>query len=991
MFNWLLNHFKSNKTKKQELVQSEDDELKKYFTNVEYLLTYFKDIVTARSLPNRLLIIHGVGGVGKSSLLKMFRLLCKEQNILVVLVSGDEAKTPVDILCGFAKDLTDNQVELSSFYKTLEHYRAIQLKVNQEANNIGKAMKYTAKTTIKVASSTLGVGPVVDVLDKMNTDALMDWLRGILSPSDLDIFLDPVEKLTEDFLGDVMSVVDQHRLVVMLDTYEQMIAHEEWIHVLVRRLPTNVLIIISGREMPSTVWDRAWPGWMTQARVEELRPLSADDMRKLVRRYYALMRGDKPNPTQVEEIIGFARGLPLVVTTAVRLWVKYGVEDFRTVKPQVAADLVDRLMEGVPEKIHPLLEGAASVRWFNKEVLRAVTGQNVVEADYGELRRFSFIRSRAEGFALHDVVREIMDDNLKAQDPERHKMLHKNAAVYFKTKSVGITGEDKNRITLEQLYHHFQANEEEGILLFRNVCEELTRTRQIHQLRVIISEVNGYSSMCEANKLWQHYYAAHILYLEGKMQEAEMQFEAITGNTQAKSQLKAYALCDLGFILTRWERLGQPIGIEKATNVLEQSLDLIPIDLHLANGLFRLARVYEYQGKWDRAIAYIERARQFFEQSKNNLGMVYANNELHATYVLQGEWKGMFTVQASSTAMLSTIPEHSYLKAMILGYWTWAWPLAGRCYAAERNVRESLAIVKRLENISVLPTYLRNLGLVLGMQRRYNEANTCFVESIDIAKSLGTDFLENWATSMGFFGMILTQQGHYDKAEECLDKCLAIKEEIGDNLGIPEVLVWKGALHKARQEWEAAINCYDRSLDWRWTERHYCESEALVNICRIKYQQRVFDDILPLVVEAEQLAQKHEYNNHLAALHMTLGHIAWNGSINNFGTGFEVAKNHYQKSLIYALRFNRFLLDEMLEELIAYCCERDNKGRKMLATLKKFWQAGYNNVGTCNSDTVSSLPEDVSLFEAERLARKYEPGDGNKQTIVVKQIEHALS
>ncbi len=74
-------------------------------------------------------------------------------------------------------------------------------------------------------------------------------------------------------------------------------------------------------------------------------------MRELIQRYYATMRGGEPDPAQVEAIIQFARGLPMVVTSAVQLWVKYGVEDFQSVKAEIVANLVDRLMEGCAERV----------------------------------------------------------------------------------------------------------------------------------------------------------------------------------------------------------------------------------------------------------------------------------------------------------------------------------------------------------------------------------------------------------------------------------------------------------------------------------------------------------------------------------------------------------------------------------------------------------------------------------------------------------------
>jgi ABC-type transport system involved in cytochrome c biogenesis ATPase subunit len=56
-----------------------DRELQSYFTDVEHLREMFKQWLAAPTLPKRMLVIHGVGGVGKSSLLRMFRLHCKFQ------------------------------------------------------------------------------------------------------------------------------------------------------------------------------------------------------------------------------------------------------------------------------------------------------------------------------------------------------------------------------------------------------------------------------------------------------------------------------------------------------------------------------------------------------------------------------------------------------------------------------------------------------------------------------------------------------------------------------------------------------------------------------------------------------------------------------------------------------------------------------------------------------------------------------------------------
>lgn len=53
---------------------SYDLDLQSYFTNMEHLRGMFAEYVSAPTLPKRLIVFHGVGWVGKSSLLRMFWL-----------------------------------------------------------------------------------------------------------------------------------------------------------------------------------------------------------------------------------------------------------------------------------------------------------------------------------------------------------------------------------------------------------------------------------------------------------------------------------------------------------------------------------------------------------------------------------------------------------------------------------------------------------------------------------------------------------------------------------------------------------------------------------------------------------------------------------------------------------------------------------------------------------------------------------------------------
>ncbi|MCX7839970.1 MAG: hypothetical protein N2559_11030, partial [Anaerolineae bacterium] len=144
----------------------QDKELESYFTDVEYLRELFKRWIAAPELPKRLLIIHGVGGVGKSSLLRIFRLDAKGVHIPIAMASGDEQKSALDVLYfksssgeerGWVADLKAEGIRFPKFDATFERYCEIQAKVNAQAKKAGeRAAKIAGKVALETAEEVGG-------------------------------------------------------------------------------------------------------------------------------------------------------------------------------------------------------------------------------------------------------------------------------------------------------------------------------------------------------------------------------------------------------------------------------------------------------------------------------------------------------------------------------------------------------------------------------------------------------------------------------------------------------------------------------------------------------------------------------------------------------------------------------------------------------------------------------------------------------------------
>lgn len=980
---------------------SDPDGLEAYFTDVEDLRAYFRQAVEASKLSKRLLIIHGVGGIGKSSLLRMFRLHCKKAQIPVGLVSGDEAKSAVDILSGWADDLKADKVALPSFIKTLAQYRIIQAKVEDQTRKAqetrGKAFqsigKAAAKTVVEIATGYIPVvGPIVSALGSTSVEAFVDWLGSFLTKPEINLLLDPSKKITNDFIDDIGRAATKQRLVLMLDTFEQMTALDDWTCNLAQPVSPNIFLVIAGRAMPN--WSRTWPGWLAQAQVEELKPMTKRVMRELIQRYYMTQRGGAPNRKQVDAIIQFARGLPIVVTSAVQLWVRYGVEDFQTVKPQVIADLVDRLLEGVPPDFRPVLETVATLRWFNRDVLRARLKSDDANSAYDELRRFPFIRPRVEGLALHDAMREMLDENLRVHDPRRYQELHQQAGEYFEEQLGGASGEESERLGLEKLYHQVCANEADGIWAFRKTAEELTRYRLLNRLRILVNDANGYLLREIKNQLWRDYYSARLAHLEDQFEFAEKAYRAIASHEHSEPLLRAYALCDLGHLLRRLERKADLEAIQVYEQALGQVDDLDP---KLAAGLLDLSGAYRRRDRWDEALNALERARVFFEEFGDTYDLALAYKRIKDHFFNQGRWSEAYRMRQQGLRLVEPLTEQSYLKAELLRGLAVGWYLAGDYAGSEQTLRTALKITDKLGSTESA-NILRNLGIALGLEGRYSEATECFERSAAICESRAD--LTGLMPIRGARGFILTRQGDLAQAYDYLTKCLDTHRGWQDKWGLPRYLKWRGMLFEIKHEHAAAIKDYEECAAICRPERRYQLATALVGMIRLQHAQAKLDDVTQIFTEAQAVSLQHEYNDHLTSLRLTQGHIAWDSQLPEWGQGFDAALHYYQHALIYALRYNRFMLDVALwgggictplRPIVPHCLERGDEGRRMLAALCDWWQIGVNDVGIPRPDTISPIPEGVPLIEAERLARQREPGDGSPQTTVIEKLNATLA
>ncbi|HEX9989030.1 MAG TPA: tetratricopeptide repeat protein [Chloroflexia bacterium] len=998
-----------SKQLKRNRYRDEDDGLEEFFTNAVHQQALFEDMISKKTPSKSLLVLHGIGGVGKSTLLKMYRRSCKQQHIPVGFVAGEEASSVLEILTDWVRDLHSAGAVLPRTRATLAYYHALLAKVNVEAEQTGQGMQGRDFSEVNKADivemftkASLATGPLA-LLDQLDAMAFRDWLRSFLSRADIAFYLDPNRRLTEDFLDD-LGRANTTRIVLMIDTYEQMAELDDWVRSLVQNLPQNVYLVIAGRALLK--WDRAWPNWLGRAEVIELHGMPDSDLSELVQRYYSYITGNEPDLEHVAAIVQFARHLPMAATAVVQMWVRYGVTNFHVIRPQVTIDLVDRILEGVPAHFRRVIEAAAVLRYFNADVLLALLQDDRQDDWFTELRSFPFILTRREGLAIHETVREIVGESLRIHTPDYFRDLHKRAASYYRSRFELAEARrlEQGQYLLEALYHEVSADEEGGIHLFHEVAEKLVKWRLLDRLRMLLGDIQTYKLSRQNSKLWVEYYGARLAHLKGKYSEAERIYRDISSNDLAELRLRSYAHCDLGGLLTRYERLGTPLAKIKATQTLEISLNLAEIDAHTVESYFRLASIAEYEGEWSQQIEYFEKAREFSEEHTDHYGLAYVYSEMKRTYARRGQWHQFVHAHEqgmSAVAQIAEEPGAVRARARLLGRWAWIWALMGRYSECEGQARESLELAKLLEDQSSEVYILRDLGWTLGCQGRFTESINTFKKSLALGRKVYGPHSRQVASCLGFYGAVLSWNGQYDRAEKYLLESLKLKHELSDTPGVLEPIIWLGALAEMRRDYTKALSYYEQYSEWTWYGRYYFECQSLLGLIRVHFELGKDVTTRTLIDKARPIAEENEYNDCLATLSLIEGHLAWRGEAGEHDSKLDTVLRYYKDALVYSLRYNPLLLSDvlsehwlgtrtLLESIPSHCLRKMEKGRQVLAELRGWWNSGKNEVEVHRRTTISLVPEGMNLLEAEQRSVRLEPGDSTKYQCVLDRLEHAL-
>ncbi|AWW43392.1 tetratricopeptide repeat protein [Streptomyces cadmiisoli] len=375
--------------------------------------------------------VHGVGGVGKSTLLRRWRAAAQRAGAVTAVVDENDVHGVPQALTELARQLAEEAGPLKGFDRAAEQFRREQaaaaepVPVESAGTPDGEASlssRVVAQAALGAASLIPGAGVVTAMASPEAAAHGLDRLRGGGARGRQRRGADATG-LCRAFVAELDRLSRQHPWVVLFfDTWEQTGRYlDQWLRDLVEDtfgpLPANVMIVLAGRDELS---ERDWAP--LRALVEDL-PLEVfteTETRALLAARGVTERG------AVEAVLQLSMGLPLLVEllALARPTTADDVELGGDAVDAVVARFVQWITD--PHQRETVLTCALALQ-LNEDVFTATApqgGRDLWEWLCGQ----PFVNGHGDFKQYHAVVRASMVRHQRTHSPRRWTTTHRQLA-----------------------------------------------------------------------------------------------------------------------------------------------------------------------------------------------------------------------------------------------------------------------------------------------------------------------------------------------------------------------------------------------------------------------------------------------------------------------------------------------------------------------------------------------------------------------------------
>lgn len=486
------------------LKELRDQKQRESFTGRQIELNTFRRLLTAGEADYAILHIYGVGGIGKSSLLRQYRRIARQQGCPVAIVDMQVHFSVDEILRSIREQMgQEHERAFADFDKSLDMFNDVKSKLQGAVGSLASGVVSGLREGVP-----LGIGALA--VDTIGEEQMKAWLYRHLPRANADLYLHGDRVLTEQLITGLNRLAEQAntKLVLMFDTYEQSSqAQDDWLRdtLIDSELTSQVMVVIAGRDPLAGRWHE----WRSILLTRQLHRFTEEEAREYLGR-----RGIN-DPLAVENLLSLTERLPWALALIADIFEVRDVsaDDFEnsSYRHLIGEKLVNRFISQVQDdpEMREMVEVCAVLRTFDHDVVRAVWQKASVDEAMRRLRHYSFVQVRADGrWSLNQVVREFLDHDLRRRSQRLWTELNQRAAAFYQENAGNCPhySREWNWLTLESLYHRLRLDEDQGILFFASLFEEAKHLSRYDFCSELLSNIKDVPLQHSYNRHWLRFY-----------------------------------------------------------------------------------------------------------------------------------------------------------------------------------------------------------------------------------------------------------------------------------------------------------------------------------------------------------------------------------------------------------------------------------------------------------------------------------------------------
>lgn len=408
--------------------------------------------------------VHGVGGVGKTLLLKQLRQVAQEHGMVGAGIDH-RVFSAVEAMGELARQLADAGIEMKEFTRLEAVYEQRLSEIGADPEAPSGVATVMTRTAARIGQEALKSVPVVGAVAAAvegqslaeQAEELRRFLMTKLRPKDALLLLRPVEVLTPAFARELAAAGRKHSLALFIDTFERTSPFlNDWLLALYEGrygpLPARLLVTIAGQQ-PLERSD--WAPYFSILADEPLEPFEPERVREML-----ALRGVTDEGV-VELVVRHSGGLPLLV----EMLAEHRPAGTAAVG-NPSSDAVNLFLKWERDPARrELALAAACPRVVNEDVLRRLRdGAGEVAREFAWLRELPFVIDNGGPCEYHPVVRAAMLRLGRGQSPRQWRARHERLRDHFREQrvelaAIGIAAEEAWRAAiLDEIYHELCAN-----------------------------------------------------------------------------------------------------------------------------------------------------------------------------------------------------------------------------------------------------------------------------------------------------------------------------------------------------------------------------------------------------------------------------------------------------------------------------------------------------------------------------------------------------